>query len=94
MEGRVCAGERRARAEIPAEAFDDSHHSPGHGEWASQLLTLWRSAESRANPSLAQLPANSDVCREFCVFEGRVRALYWRRNAGHALEFFRSGACE
>jgi len=32
MEGRVCAGESGARAEIPAEAFDDSHHSPRRGE--------------------------------------------------------------
>jgi hypothetical protein len=28
----------------------------------------WRSTESPANPSLAQLPANSDLCREFYVF--------------------------
>ena len=42
MEGRAGAGETGGSAEIPGEPFDDSHHSPGHGERASQLLTLWR----------------------------------------------------
>jgi hypothetical protein len=32
MGGPVCAEESGARAEIPAEAFDDSHHSPQGGE--------------------------------------------------------------